>query len=507
MGGDEVRIRSVWIVLALLTLAGAGIRLWHLGEQSLWIDEAACVARADAIRVHGYPRLANGVVAWDGAPMAYLVAGTMALWGESEAAARLPAALAGILVIPLVYGLGASVLGSRLGGILAALVVTFLTYEIAWSRQATPYALLQVAIVGGFLAAVRFASRPRALSMGACFLCSILAVLSHRAGYLLPVSVLGLVLLEGLRRLRSPEPGPLARRWTLLGFACGGAFLVWVALLPSQGALYDSLSQVIRSPNERYLLPYIRFLLATFGLLLPLAAIGAVGCLVTRRTSAIALLIASVGFLLVIAFRSRYFAFRYTFPLVVPMVLFACWLPVFLWQHRKKASFGGDILAGFGIILILCGVALSGDMTWVPHQAYKLGAAAPQPRWRDAYQLILEREQLLRPQTHRTHPVTIVSAFPSLDRFYLKREVLDSWYVPISHTGVAGEIQWSDPYGTSPAVRTVDQLMTLDGYLILDDLGLRMLALPEIRDLLENQTPNAIVRGPFNVFVWVLGDK
>ncbi len=506
-GTDRLNPRLVGIGVVALTLAGAGLRGWGLGEQSLWIDEAVSIVQAEAIQAHGYPRLENGTVLWDGAPMSYLMAGFFAVFGQSEAAARLPAVLAGMLVIPLVYWLGRWVLGSRSGGLLLAFLVTFHTAQIAWSRQSRAYTLLQLLIVGGYLAAVLFVRRPRAAALVTCFLCSVLAVFSHRAGYLLPVSASLLFLFASVASVRKRDGEILPKAWIRICLVAAVAFTVVVLWMPGHGSLVGTLRQAGALSGQSYGQQYIRFLYDQFGLLALLAVVGAVGCSVRREREAIALLFASVLYLYLIGWHTRYFAFRYAFPTIVPLLLFACWLPAQIWERYAAGAGRQRVLAGLSVLLLVAAAATSAEMTWIPQRHYVLGYTAPQPGWKKAYHLILQREQMIESDPLNPRTIVSVSAFPSLEHYYLGSAVGPQNYLPVSHTGYPGEVQWAAPYRTATPIHSLDELLRLDGYLVLDDLGLRMLANPEIKTYLENLTPNAIVKGEFNVFVWLLGEK
>src|ERR1700733_8864313 len=89
------------VLLLLLTLAGAWLRLLHLGSKSLWLDEGATVALARATWQH------FAWVWWYGeANLQTVYCRLMRAWihlGLIEAGLRLPSALFGIASIPLIF--------------------------------------------------------------------------------------------------------------------------------------------------------------------------------------------------------------------------------------------------------------------------------------------------------------------------------------------------------------------------------------------------------------------
>jgi mannosyltransferase len=135
--GDIARHRAR-AILTFLTIIGATLRLWHLGAQSLWLDEGATVALARAPWQH------FAWVWWHGeASLQTVYFVLMRAWvhgGLSEAWLRLPSALFGIASIPLLY-----VVARRIVGVYAALaaaaLLTFSPAHIYFSQEARAYSL------------------------------------------------------------------------------------------------------------------------------------------------------------------------------------------------------------------------------------------------------------------------------------------------------------------------------------------------------------------------------
>ncbi|MHB8645067.1 MAG: glycosyltransferase family 39 protein [Thermomicrobiales bacterium] len=127
------------LLLALLTLLGGLMRRYHLGQQGLWFDEADLVMRA---RQPLPALLRNFIHPGENGPLYTL---GMAFWvkalGTSEAAVRLPSAIAGTLAIPALYGLGRALRGPRLG-LIAAVLLTVSPYAHWYAQDAKMYSLL-----------------------------------------------------------------------------------------------------------------------------------------------------------------------------------------------------------------------------------------------------------------------------------------------------------------------------------------------------------------------------
>jgi hypothetical protein len=149
--------RALLVVLLLSVAAGAGLRLWNLGRLSVSVDEGFMGLAVNAILERGVPVLDHGAVYGRATPFLYLQAGSAWLIGNGPAALRLPAAVFGILCIPMAYVLGRRMLGVTMGTLLAVLVA-FSVWELELSRYGRFYTALQffwmlaaVLFHGGFI--------------------------------------------------------------------------------------------------------------------------------------------------------------------------------------------------------------------------------------------------------------------------------------------------------------------------------------------------------------------
>lgn len=92
-----------WILLASLIGLGTVVRFWGLGSVGLHGDEETMAMAVRHILVDGRPILPSGMFYPRGMTQLYLMAGSVALFGESEWSLRLPSVLCGIALIPLAY--------------------------------------------------------------------------------------------------------------------------------------------------------------------------------------------------------------------------------------------------------------------------------------------------------------------------------------------------------------------------------------------------------------------
>ncbi|MHB8079715.1 MAG: glycosyltransferase family 39 protein [Candidatus Krumholzibacteriia bacterium] len=143
--------------LLLVTLLAAAVRIYHLGWQPLWVDEGMTwdMIRPDAGLLFGR-QLLDEIQG----PL-YLAA----VWplarefGLSEFWLRAPAALAGLLAVPLAGLLGRRLCGARTGRLLALLLAVS-PFHLWYSQEARGYSFLILFAIVSTLAFLRLAEAP-----------------------------------------------------------------------------------------------------------------------------------------------------------------------------------------------------------------------------------------------------------------------------------------------------------------------------------------------------------
>lgn len=185
-----MKSKIVFLILTLLFLMGFVYRLKGLERNySFWIDETSSATFARAILETGRPVLPSGYAANDYSVHFYLMALSFRLFGLNEFAGRLPSVVFGALTILAVFYLGKRFADARVG-MLAALLVTFSTLEIVYSRQARSYQELQFFALMTVIAFIAFvdAHDQRHLRLGHVLFLIVsflLVTLTHKFGLLL----------------------------------------------------------------------------------------------------------------------------------------------------------------------------------------------------------------------------------------------------------------------------------------------------------------------------------
>jgi mannosyltransferase len=154
---------ETWLHFALLScvlLAALGTRLYKLGEESFWIDEAITWARAS----YDVPKLVADSIKRHHNPAYFLLIHFVLPFGDDETALRMPSAIFGFLKIFGVYLLGRIVAG-RAAGLCAAVVLILNPAVLQYDQEARMYPMYgfgAVIALGGLLWLV---THPRAAAL------------------------------------------------------------------------------------------------------------------------------------------------------------------------------------------------------------------------------------------------------------------------------------------------------------------------------------------------------
>ncbi len=177
--------RARWLLLIILSLA-TWLRFYHLDNSSLWSDEG----NTWALLGRSFAQIGRDVAADIHPPGYYWL---LKLWsmavGTSAWGMRSFSALAGILLVYMIYQLGRALegeakLGAKTGhvALLAALLAAVNPFQIYYSQEARMYVLLALESAGLFWALYGLLKRPTAVSwlaMLGYLLCGIAGLWTH----------------------------------------------------------------------------------------------------------------------------------------------------------------------------------------------------------------------------------------------------------------------------------------------------------------------------------------
>ena len=213
---DQVQQRQGFLILGILALALL-LRLWNLGGESVWIDEAYSI---DLAR-HGFAAVIQGTAADQHPPLYYLLLHIWLWFGSGVAFARLLSVLTGVAHIGLVISLGKR-LGGQWLGLGGGLLLAISPMHIWYSQEIRMYILL-----AAFTTAATIALWDCLQGKNRWFLYGLFTVLSLYTQYFAAFVLLahGLLVLAWVWRQHRPRfLLPYAATLLLSGLA----FSVWI---------------------------------------------------------------------------------------------------------------------------------------------------------------------------------------------------------------------------------------------------------------------------------------
>jgi hypothetical protein len=175
-GAPRRRNRSAWLLVAALTLAGAVLRV-VAARQSLFGDELSTYW---LVSTHGLSSMLTAIrdTIEITPPLSFVLSWLTTRPAVTPELLRLPALLAGIATIPLVWVLGARTVG-RTPGLIAAAFVAFSPFLVFYSSEARNYSVLVLLIVLSTLALLEASESGRTRWWLAYAACSCLAMYAH----------------------------------------------------------------------------------------------------------------------------------------------------------------------------------------------------------------------------------------------------------------------------------------------------------------------------------------
>jgi uncharacterized membrane protein len=132
--------------LSVVLLAALGLRLFHLHERVLWLDEADSLLIARA----GPAEIIDAVRDDIHSPFYYLILHYWQLVVGGEAGARLLSVLAGVATVAVVYAMGRALAG-RGAGLLAAAFLAVCPLHVWYSQETRMYAVQTLLVTLSFL--------------------------------------------------------------------------------------------------------------------------------------------------------------------------------------------------------------------------------------------------------------------------------------------------------------------------------------------------------------------
>jgi 4-amino-4-deoxy-L-arabinose transferase-like glycosyltransferase len=185
-GAKDGLMAKPFTVVALITLLlGIFLRLYGLGIESIWVDEAFSV-RAAGLSVPQIIELSSE----DPNPPLYYIAlhYWLALLGDSaEVSVRLLSVLFGSLAVFVMYKVGAQ-LFDRATGALASLILALSAFHVQYSQEARAYSLLSLLTLLSFYFFLKLLRGRNLIASSGYVVCSSLLLYTHVYGLFIIVA-------------------------------------------------------------------------------------------------------------------------------------------------------------------------------------------------------------------------------------------------------------------------------------------------------------------------------
>ena len=222
--------RGFPVELLIALVVATVLRVYRLGDESIWLDEAVTVTVAQEswwFLLFEFPG------ADPHPPLHYLLTKAwISLAGTSEFSVRLLSVLFGIATVPLLYYLALR-LFDRFTATAAAVFFAIAPFQIWYAQEARMYALFVLLTVASFFALVRLTDQyTSARAVTYVIVAALLAYTHMYALFILFVQ--GIFIVWRWLRVESPEETPLAlpfQAWFRTYLGLGVAISPWLALL------------------------------------------------------------------------------------------------------------------------------------------------------------------------------------------------------------------------------------------------------------------------------------
>jgi mannosyltransferase len=217
---DDTGVRQDRLWMGLILALALAIRLYHLGQQSFWLDETYSWFRANLSLGESLESVILGP------PLYYVFIRPVVLLGQGEFVLRFSSASVGVVGVAITYQLGRLLAGRRTG-LLAALLCAVNPFHVWYSQEFRFYAL--VYLLSGLLLYLFLQLLEGKGNWIAFTVISIVAYLVHYFTLLLTIAQFVYFVLTLRRRYR------IFRRWVVAQAIAGLVLGGWVLSAVGRG--------------------------------------------------------------------------------------------------------------------------------------------------------------------------------------------------------------------------------------------------------------------------------
>lgn len=442
--------KSVIIILSVILIFGFILRIYKLDNQSYWADEGYTVNATMSIQEKGTTILDSGK--YYHCPLyCYPASFFGILMGSNPFAYRLPAVLAGLAIIFIVYLTGKEFFNQKIA-LLASFFTSFSYWQTAWSRQARHYTLLTALAWLAILFLYKYRKTKDNKYLYYFLLFSFLAIMTNKLSFLLFFILIILLGYKNIIKLTKNK----------LFLTIFGLFVLFTLILPNFNLPYFGVS--FRYISYSYTLPYyLNFLLKNYWL----AVIFSIYFIFSSKNKQVKyfLLTPLIVYLLCLSFLTNIVHYRYLFFLLPALYITAA---AGIMEATKTICYNNKKIEFIFIFFIILLFLFTDQGLFIPRENFQLECGAnatctPQPNFKDAYNFI-------KPKI-KTDDI-IISSHPIFNKIYLNSVgySIDYYHTHLIPSAKNKYIN-NDPYTGAPIISNLDQLKNVinnnNGFLII----------------------------------------
>jgi len=484
------KIRFALILLIVLLVLGFGYRIYDLGRDSYWIDESYTVLASKNIEKYGYPKFDSGKDYWSGFPQSYSLFIIGQIFGYGHVPMRALSVLFGTGFILLIYFLIKEQFDEKTA-LLTAFFVAFSYIEIAWSRQARIYILMQFFLFLNISLYDYFLKKRKNRYLLLLLASILISIAIHPAGLLIP----GVLFLHYILVKRKSAHKEMFSHLKDLRIKPWMFVIVFALMSVIIYFVYKELMRYEIVAN--YVNLYIGFLFSNHYIFMFLAVIG----LFAYKENFHKNLLYLILFALVFIGAALYITdvnFRYIFIVIPVLYVFASQAIIYFYEMFQNKIYR-IIVAIFFIVLIF----LSGFM-FVPKNSYALEYGTPQPPFKDAYDYV---------QNKINSDDLLIVTQPAVSEIYLRKA--DYWLaIGYENRGIDHYYDKEtrrERYTGIVSITNIgefEEALKNKGFIVIDDMGINRLS-PEMRLILNGLNLEMTYGGTFwsRAYVYRFGNK
>jgi mannosyltransferase len=223
-------IKSIGVELILLIILSVGLffRIYHLGGESIWIDEGYSIMFAKLNLFQLIEEIAKDVHV----PFYYMILHYwINLFGDSEFSVRFPSVIFGLLAILMTYRVGSLVFDKHVG-LLSSLILALSIFHIHYSQDARMYSLMAFMTLTSMYFFIRLTQEGGFGASIGYIISSALLIYTHYFG--LFIVIVQNTYMATLFLLQRESPQMNLRKWIFLQITLILLFVPWVAILVKQ---------------------------------------------------------------------------------------------------------------------------------------------------------------------------------------------------------------------------------------------------------------------------------